>query len=234
MKPTPGVQLLIHEGMTRQLKVFTLALAAGMPRLGWKIGINDPAAQQRFGLNATLVGWLDGRRVFPNGATYSPPPNARPRIEAEVAITLSRDVAKDAPPDEARAAIASIAPAIEFVNASKPLTPLDDLLAFDILHDGVLFGDEAPPAAATGLVAKGLPAVSLNGAQVRLGQPNRYPDDLGEIVSHVASVLAKHGQSLQAGDRIIGGSYIDPFDVAPGDRVEADFGELGKLSFTVA
>jgi len=234
MQITPGTKLLIEGGMARQLKVLTVALASGMPRLGWKIGINDPAAQQRMGLDGALVGWLDGRRVFADGATYTPPPQAKPRIEAETAIIVGADVSAEATLEEARAAISSVAAAFEFVNAAKPLTPLDDLLGYDILHDAVMFGPEAPLAQAAGLGANGLPAISQNGTVVRNGLSGRYPDDLGEIVLHVAKTLAKHGQELRAGDRIIGGSYIDPFDIAPKDRIEADFGPLGKLSFTVA
>ena len=220
--------------MSRQIESFNEARAAGMPRLGWKIGINDPAAQERMGLTATLVGWLDGRRVFAEGQPYSPPPGAKPRIEAEVAIRLAAAVGAGASLNFARSAIAGVAPAIEFVNATKPLTPLDELLANDILHDAVLFGRERSVELAAGLVAQGFPAVSLNGTSVREAKSGRYPDDLAEIVVHVANVLGRYGETLNAGDWIIGGSYIDPFDVASGDTVAADFGPLGTLSFAVA
>lgn len=234
MSQPEGVQQLISSGMTRQLERFREALAAGMPRLGWKIGINDPAAQKRMGLRAPIVGWLDGRRVFQQGQAYTAEAGAVPRIEAEVAVRVAVDVAAGAGFGAARAAIDSIAPAIEFVNGAKPLTPLDEMLAHDILHDAVMFGDDAPLGAALGLVANGFPAVKHNGELIRTGIGGRYPDDLGEIVAHTADVLAAAGESLRAGDRIICGSYIDPFPVAAGDTVEADFGPLGTISFTVA
>ena len=233
MQPTPGPETLIDEGMARQLRAFTVALSVGMPRLGWKIGINAPEAQKRMGLDGPIVGWLDGRRVVEPGGTYTPPPQAKPRIEAETAILLSSDVSASATLGEARAAIASVAAAYEFVNGAKPLSPLDDLLAYDILHDAVMFGPELSLSAAKGLGKTGLPAVTLNSEAPRPALPGRYPDDLAEIVLHVAKTLEKHGQKLLAGDRIIGGSYIDPFDVAAGDRVEADFGGLGKLGVTI-
>ncbi|MBK9610426.1 hypothetical protein [Candidatus Amarobacter glycogenicus] len=234
MSQPESARPLIASGMARQLAAFRSALDAGMPRVGWKIGINDPAAQQRLGLGATLVGWLDGRRVLPQGQPYRPPAGSKPRIEAEVAVRLASDVPAGADLDDARAAIAAVAPAIEFVDAAKPLSPLDALLASDILHDGVLFGSELPLAAASGLVAQGFPAVKLNGAPARNGLPGRYPEDLAEVVAHVANVLAENGEALQAGDRIICGSYIDPFDIVPGDEVVADFGPLGLAAFHVA
>lgn len=234
MSQPEAVQPLIASGMARQIDALRSALAAGMPRLGWKIGINDPIAQQRMGLSETLVGWLDGRRVFRDGQPYAPPEGAAPRIEAEVAVRMAADLPAGASFDEARAAIDSVAPAIEFVNGAKPMVPLDELLAHDILHDGVLFGLDAPPGAALGLVASGFPAVRHNGELIRAGVAGRYPDDLAEIVAHTADVLAECGESLRAGDRIICGSYIDPFPVSAGDAVEADFGPLGVISFSVA
>ncbi len=225
---------LLDSGMRRQLASFNHALAAGMPRIGWKIGFNDPAVQQRLSLSAPIVGWLDGRRVFAEGQPYIASAGGKPRVEAETAIRMSADVPAGASVESARAAIGAIAPAFEFVNASKPISPLDELLAHDILHDGVLIGQDHPLAAAGGLVEKGFPTVSLNGQPHRAGLPGRYPDDLAELVVHVANTLARYGESLKAGDWIIGGSYIDPFDVAPGDTVEANFGPMCTLSFTVA
>ncbi|MGE0599329.1 MAG: hypothetical protein AB7J35_07200 [Dehalococcoidia bacterium] len=234
MSQPEDVQPLIDSGMTRQMASYRSAIADGMPRLGWKIGINDPAAQERMGLTETLIGWLDGRRVFREGEPYSPPVGATPRIEAEVAVRMAADLPRGASFDEARAAIDSVAPAIEFVNGAKPIVPLDEMLAHDILHDGVLFGPDAPLDTALGLVAEGFPAVRHNGELIRAGIAGRYPDDLAEIVAHTADVLAEYGEVLRAGDRIICGSYIDPFPVSSGDTVEVDFGALGKLSFSVA
>lgn len=224
---------LIESGMRRQLAAFHEALAAGMPRLGWKVGFNDPAVQQRMGLSGPIVGWLDGRRLFADGATYSVPEGAKPRIEAETAIRIASDVAPGASLDVARAAIAAVAPAYEFVNATKPLSPLDELLANDILHDGVLVGADKPLETAHGLVVNGFPSVSVNGQPRCQGLPGRYPVDLAELVLHVANVLGQFGEQLLAGDIIIGGSYIDPFDIAPGETIEADFGPLGKIKTTV-
>jgi 2-keto-4-pentenoate hydratase len=233
MTQPEAIQPAIDAGMVRQLKAFNAARAGGMPRAGWKIGINDPNAQQRIGLSAPIVGWLDGRRVFEAGQPYRPRAGALPRIEAEVAILLGSDVNAGASRAFARSAVASVSAAIEFVDGTKPRGSLEEMLAHDIFHDGVLFGPEHPLEAAGGLVANGFPAVAQNGAEVRKGLPGRYPDDLAELVVHVANVLGRYGESLKAGDRIIGGSFIDPFDVAVGDKVTANFGPLGMVAFEV-
>ena len=97
-----------------------------------------------------------------------------------------------------------------------------------------MIGPGQPLEAASGLVAAGLPTVTLDGAPHRTGLPGRYPDDLAEIVVLVAGTLSQYGESLNAGDWIIAGSYIDPFDIAPGSSVSADFGPLGRIDFSTA
>ena len=231
MTQPEAVRPLIDSGMARQLEAFHARVAAGMPRLGWKIGINDPAAQQRLGLDATLVGWLDGERVFETGQAYRTSAGAKPRVEAEIAVRLGAEVPVGSSVGVARSAIAAIAPAIEFVNGTKPLSPLDELLAHDILHDGVLFGAESDLSLAANLSAPAFPVVTRAGDDPRRAIAGRYPDDLAEIVAHTANVLGHYGESLRAGDRIICGSFIDPFDISPGDRIDVDFGPLGSLTF---
>ena len=225
---------LLDKGMREQLAAYRAAIAGGMPRLGWKVGLNDPAAYQRLGLDGPIAGWLNGRRLIREGEPYVPPAGAKPRIEAETAILVGADVAAGTTAAEARAAISAVAPAIEFVDATKPLSPLDDLLANDILHEAVMIGSSQPLARAGGLVAAGFPAVTKNGEPAGPPMPGRYRDDLGEIVASVAVTLGRYGEQLCAGDWIIGGSYINPFDVAPGDQVTADFGPLGTLAFRVS
>ena len=225
---------LLDKGMREQLAAYRAAIAGGMPRLGWKVGLNDPAAYQRLGLDGPIAGWLNGRRLIREVEPYVPPAGAKPRIEAETAILVGADIAAGTSAAEPRAAMSAIAPAIESDDATKQTSPLDDLLANDILHEAVMIGSSQPLTSAGGLVAAGFPAVTKNGEPAGPPMPGRYPDNLGEIVASVAATLGRYGEHLLAGDWIIGGSYINPFDVAPGDQVAADFGPLGTLAFRVS
>jgi hypothetical protein len=64
-------------GMQRQLTRLRTAIEGGMPRRGWKVGINVPEVLQKAGLTHSGVGWIDGRRVFESGAELTAPPAAR-------------------------------------------------------------------------------------------------------------------------------------------------------------
>lgn len=224
----------IAAGMRRQLEQFHAAVSAGMPRIGWKIGASDPAAQERMRIPEPLLGWLDGRRVIEEAGLYMPPAGTRPLLEAEVALRLSSDVPAGASRDQAAAAIADIAPAFEFVDAAKPSTPLEEMVAHDILHEGVLFGLSVAPQLATGIGSAGLPRVTVNGELRAEGAAGRVPDDLAESVAFAANILARFGEKLRSGDRLICGTYITPFAIGAGDEIEADFGPLGRLRVQVA
>jgi 2-keto-4-pentenoate hydratase len=78
--------------MARQLERFRAALASGMPRRGWKIGINVPEVLRRLDLTHPGVGWIDGRRVFADGVELAARADARLHAEPELALAIARAV----------------------------------------------------------------------------------------------------------------------------------------------
>ncbi|MCP5059206.1 MAG: hypothetical protein GY937_21075 [bacterium] len=79
--------------MELQLRSFAAARAEGMPRRGWKIGINVPEVLDQLSLPHPGLGWLDGHQVLSSGSTFQAPPDSRLHIEPEVAIGISGLVA---------------------------------------------------------------------------------------------------------------------------------------------
>ncbi len=232
MSDSPTVQGMIDAGMRQVFERLAAAQAAGTPRAGWKIGVNDPVAQERLGISGALVAALDGSRILRTGDVYHPPAGGSPRLEAEVAIRMGRDVPGDVSLQDASRAIAGIAPAIEFVNGAKPRAPLSELIGHNILHDSTMLGPEtAYPGECP--VAEGFPRLLKGGEVVRTGLPGRVPANLGEIVMHVARTLSAYGEALRQGDIIICGTFFDPPDIAPGERYTVDFGEPGGMQVEI-
>jgi 2-keto-4-pentenoate hydratase len=85
---------ILGDAMTEQLQRLDARLIAGMPRLGWKVGINVPEVQRQVGLTHALVGWLDGERssMFHFGTVLGSwqPPRADIAIAADVALRVER------------------------------------------------------------------------------------------------------------------------------------------------
>ncbi len=219
----------VREGMAAQLRAFDEHLALGMPRLGWKVAINDPAMQRRLGLDGWVTGFLRGDRVVPAGGTYTIADGAMVLVEAEVAIRIDREVAPGASAADGGAAIAAVAPAIELVDYARPMTGLATMLGHSVFHDAVVFGDERPPHA--GSVAG--PIVRCRGETARTADPALDPGPLGVLVARVATYLGAHGAALLAGDRIISGTFTQPLPVVTGDDVVVDFGVLGRVALRV-
>ena len=109
------------------------ALAAGAAPVGWKIGFNTPAIQQHFGLTDAVVGYLTDTGVSPDGATVSLAGWGAPAVEVEVAVRVGDD-----------GAVAGLAPALELVDLDISFDDIEPVLAGNICHRGVIFGDEVP------------------------------------------------------------------------------------------
>ncbi len=202
----------VSRGMRALLARRDAALAAGATPVGWKIGFNTPAIQEHFGLTDAVVGYLTDAGVSPDGATIALAGWGAPAVEVEVAIRVGAD-----------GAVAGLAPALELVDLGVSFDDIEPVLAGNICHRGVVFGDEVPGVDPWAMVA----SVTRAGGVVAEGQ---IVEDPATTVTFVRSYLAAHGAALEAGDRIIAGSVVAPVAVAPGDELSVSFGPLGHLS----
>lgn len=219
--------------MARQLERFGEALAEGMPRRGWKVGINVPEMLRQLDLPHPGVGWLDGRRVYPAGAELHPDSDARLHVEPEVAIVLSRAVSSRFSAEAARDCIAAVHPALEIVDYGKPSSGLEDVIAHCMFHDATILGPRASLEAARDL-GHGLPILRVGTRSCEPPRSDLVPSDLGELVAFVAGFLAAFGQSLEPGDTVLSGSYVARAPaIAAGEEAVAGFGPLGTVSATV-
>jgi 2-keto-4-pentenoate hydratase len=220
--------------MAIQLGRLRDARARGMPRAGWKVGLNFPEVQARLKLGHAAVGWLDGHHVVASGGTFAAEPEAKLHVEAEVCLRIGHAVAAGTGPDEAAAAIAGIAPALEIVDYAKPWDGLTVILGHSMFHLATVRGTELatlPPGAALG---ERWPEVRVKGEAVRRARADLVPAHLGEIVAFVADFLAPYGETLAPGDLLLSGSYTDPVPVERGDVVAASYGDLGTVGVTIA
>lgn len=224
----PNTSELVDAGMERQLRQFAAEQADGVVRVGWKIGITTGAARKPHGLAAPVIGRLDGRRAFDSGAAVSLSGSAKVRAEGEMALRIGQPLAADVTPEQARAAIIGVGPAIEFINLNMAKDDISVILSHSVFHEAVIFGPELSPDLLDG--GKSLwPVGRRNTKCVRTPEPAMIPADLPALIVLVARTLARYGMRLEAGDRIISGSFIVPLIVEPGDQIEVDFGFLGKV-----
>jgi 2-keto-4-pentenoate hydratase len=228
-----GVACALARGMATQLDAWRAARAAGMPRAGWKVGLNFPEAQARLGLSAPTVGWLHGGRVLTSGAVHSPADAARRFVEAEFCLRLGRSVVPGVSTAEARDAIAGVAPALEIVDYGRSWASLEAIVSHSMFHDATVRGSEVTPAHLPQLGAA-LPRVLVDGQVVAVAREGLVPRELAAVIVIVANFLARYGESLEAGDLVLSGSYTNPVPAPAGARIVAEFGSWGEVSVRMA
>jgi 2-oxo-hept-3-ene-1,7-dioate hydratase len=210
--PDVDTNAAVARGMRALLARRDAELAAGAKPVGWKIGFNTPAIQQQFGISEAVVGYLVDSGVVEPDATVSLEGWASPAVEVELAIRVGDD-----------GEVAGLSPALELVDLDISFDDIEPVLAGNICHRRVVFGDEVPDADPWSLVA----TVTKDGSLV--ARDGRLTEDPGTTVAFVRRFLAAHGSALEAGDRIIAGSVVPPVSVTPGDALDVSFGPLGAL-----
>jgi len=216
-------------GMTRQLEALRAAIAAGAPRRGWKVGINAPEVLQSLGLRHSGVGWIDGRRVIQSGAEFRPEVGSRIHVEPELCIHLEGPVAASTDASDAIRRVAGVSPALEIVDYAKTSDGFDSVVAHAMFHAAVVLAARVPWEAPPG-IGSTLPILRVNGERGTAPRQGLVPSNLGELLRFVAAFLEAFGESLEAGDVVLTGSYTErAAPLTGGDLAEADFGSLGSV-----
>jgi len=221
----------IDRGMATQLAERRRRIDAGESPLGWKLGMGVPAAMEKLGTDAPLVGFLNAPARLASGATVELGGWSNPKLEPEIAVHMGADLAGDASREDAEAAIAGLGVAIELVDIDADESDPERILAADIYQRHVLLGPVQAGASASGVTASiakgGSEAASADDATAATGDPV-------ELVLHVARTLADAGETLRSGEVVICGSVVPALDVAPGDTVDVTLEPLGSLSVSFA
>ena len=223
----------VRRGMEAQLQLRRSRLAAGDQPIGWKVGFSTPAAMERLGTAAPLVGFLTDAARLPSGATCRVEHWTKPGLEPEIAVHLGGDVAPGSDEESARRAIAALGPAIELVDVDAPTDDPEALLAGNVIHRHVLLGDP-DLSRAGGDVAGVSVEVQHQGQVIAATQdPQAATGGLVGLVRHVADVLGAFGESLDAGSVVITGSTVPLILPDIGGRFDVRLAPMGRLSVTL-
>jgi 2-keto-4-pentenoate hydratase len=213
----------VRRGMARQLESRRRLLDAGARPIGWKLGLGTPAAMERHGIDAPLVGFLTDRGLRQPGDAVAVGAWDKPTAEPEIAVHVAHDLPADADRDAVAAAIAGLGVAVELVDLGAG--ELEDILAGDIFHRHVMLGPRTSGVAAGDLRG----AIVLGDDAQYVGDPLALVGDPVTALAHVASHLAAFGESVRAGEVLICGSIVPALAVAPGQRFEYRLEPLGEL-----
>lgn len=193
-------------------------LAQGAEPIGWKIGFNVPATQEKLGIDRPLAGFLTTDTLLEDGAAWSLSEGGEVIVESEVALEVGEDART----------IVALLPALELADIPDLSMEVEQILAGNIFHRAVAFGPRVETR------APGAGRILVNGDLQHEVDASATGERLEEMVSAVAGRLADVDERLRAGDRIITGIIAPPHEARAGDRVRVEFDALGgvELGFT--
>ncbi len=218
------------DGLRRQLDAL-----GRRPIAGWKVGLTSGAARDSMGAGFRPFGYILSERVFETGTVLALRRFARVGVENELCFRIGSALGAGASRDDAMAAVESVAAGFE-INERRLGRGADaaDRLADDLSQWGIVVGEEQ---------RLDWPSVDFDAIEVALqcdGKPVETVAARGHIDDHFASIaalarqLGRFGRTLDAGSRVITGSYTRQPVTAPG-RWVGDFGSpIGRVAVEFA
>ncbi len=210
-------------------------VAEGRRVAGRKIGLTAEAVQRQLGVDQPDYGVLFADAAVPDGGALEAARMIQPKVEAEVALIMGRDLMKaDATDEDVRDAVDCAVAAIEIVDSRIKdwrITFADTVAdngsaAFHVL------GRERKSLAGLDLRTCGM-ALEINGRVASLGAGVACMGHPLIAAAWLARTLAELGEGLKAGDVLLTGALGPMAAISAGDRVQADIGGLGSAAFTL-
>ncbi len=207
----------VERGTTAMLVRRREILAQGAEPVGWKVGFNISAAQEKLGIDGPLAGFLLSDGLLEDGAEVSLE-DGPVVVESEVAVELGPDARS----------IVALLPALEVTDPPDLDQDVETILAGNIFHRAVVFG----PRVETNEPGAG--RVLVNGEVEHVMAPGETGAHLEEMIEAVRKRLAAVDEDMLPGQRIITGVLAPPHAAHPGDRVRLELDALGGVELVFA
>ena len=202
---------------------------------GWKIAATSEAGQKHIKVDGPMAGRILAETVIADGGTASMAGNEMRVAEPEFAFRMRVDLPARSTPytlQQVLDAVDTLHPAIEipdsrfsdFVGAGAAQIIADNACA----HLFVL-GPATTSDWRTRDLVEERPVITLRDRQFT-GHGKNVLGDPRVALTWLANELRQLGMTLKAGRVVTTGTCHPPLPIQAGDRVECDFGLLGKVS----
>jgi len=206
--------------------------ADGRRLAGRKIGLTSKAMQSATGITEPDYGIIFEDMILENGSSIPWDRYTHPRIEAELAFVLGKDI------------VGPNATLFDVLDATEYVVPALEVLDSRIEMEGRTIVDTISDNAAMGAMVLGGNPVRPCDVDLRWIAAILYQNETvvetgvaAGVLNHpaagvywLANKIAAHGDHLKAGETILAGSFTRPLWVNRGDTIYADYGKLGTLT----
>lgn len=207
-------------------------IKAGARLVGHKIGLTSKVMQVATGISEPDYGVIHDDMVYESGSVLEFDRFSNVRIEVELAFVLAKPLSgPNTTIFDVLDATAYVVPALEVLNSHLEL-------------EGRTIVDTISDNAAMGAMVVGGRPIKVDELDLRWVSTLLYRNETiedsgvaGAILGHpamgvawLANKLAQHGQSLEAGEIILAGSFTKPMWVERGDTVHAEYNGMGSVT----
>ncbi|MCI4668678.1 MAG: fumarylacetoacetate hydrolase family protein [Bacteroidia bacterium] len=218
-----------------QQLVSSKKIEAGAIPVGKKVGLTSLAVQQQLGVEEPDFGMLFDNKMIRDGGEISMLEMMQPRVEAEFAFILKKDILKPiGTEEEMMDAIDHIKPALEVVGSRIKDW---DIKITDTIADNasashfVLGQDNLNPREVD--LRNAVAKVFKNGELVSEGRGEACMGSPLNSGIWLANKMIELGNPLKKGEIILTGALGPISKLESGDFIQAEFPGLGSLSFSV-
>lgn len=232
-------EMSIADGYRISKRWVDLKLASGRTIIGHKIGLTSRAMQQSAGIKEPDYGTLLDDMVFEQGSDVPFDRFITPKVEVELAFVLKKRIeGPGATIFDVLKATEYVIPAVEIIDSrTLPIDPetgarrkVQDTISDNAANAGIIVG--GLPVRPDNIDMRWVGALlSRNGVIEETGVAAGVLNNPAIGVAWLANRLGPWGQTLEAGEIVLGGSFTRPVEVRSGDVFNADFGPLGTIGF---
>jgi 2-keto-4-pentenoate hydratase len=236
-KPIPPLtdrhtDLTIEDAYAIQTINIERRIAAGERVIGRKVGLTSKPMQELLGVDEPDFGVLTDAMLVEDGDVIPLSRLVQPRMEAELAFVMSRDLAGPGiSAAVALDAIAGVLPAVEVVDSRVAdwKIKLVDTVADNASSGLFVIGGRMRPVAELDLRLLGV-AVSRNGELLDTGAGAAILGNPARCVAWLANKLGSLGDGIKAGDIVLPGAVHKMVPAQPGDVFRAEYAHLGAVT----
>nr|WP_319563641.1 fumarylacetoacetate hydrolase family protein [uncultured Rhodoferax sp.] len=208
----------------------------GRRLVGLKVGLTSPVVQQQLGIDQPDFGLLFDDMEYLDGDSVPTARLIQPKVEAEVAFVVGRDLPANTPTwSEFLNAIAYAVPALEIVDSviQDWKITLVDTVADNASSALYVLGQQPVTLGAMDLSQLGM-QMTINGRLVSTGSGAACLGHPLRAAYWLARTLGQRGQPLVAGQVVLSGALGPMVPINAGDAVYARIGDLGSVSCRMA
>jgi 2-keto-4-pentenoate hydratase len=229
--PAEWMKRLSREDAYRvQLGMLARYVRAGEHQAGWKVGLTSKAMQIQQGVHEPVLGFLLASGERPSGIRFQYADLINPGFENELCLTVGTTLrGPGVTTERAQAALSAMAPAFEIIEKRGDFAAdLNVSLADNAQQRAYVTGP--PVAVPAGFdLAKVSVEVLVNGAAAERALGSEVLGTPAASVAWLANKLAEFGLTLEAGMKVMSGSFTRQYPLHRGDRIEARFDPAGPV-----